>query len=146
VGAQLMREWGTLVIALLSVAAGLYATKASREATRTSRETNQIRWLQEARVEAESAKKDLRELRSEADSLHDDMAETKREMRAAEVKLTEATDVIEELSRWALRVITWAADPTIDREELRRLINGGPSYLRRSGLSGGEPERPPTPL
>ena len=121
-------------IGILGILAGLYATRVSREATRTSREmsreTNQIKWLQEAKDDAAQAKKDSREAREEADEVRDDLAETKRDLAQAKRELTEQRDLNEELTRWALRAVTWAADPTIDREEIRRLINGGPPSLR----------------
>jgi uncharacterized coiled-coil DUF342 family protein len=133
---DLIKDWASLLVGILGVFAGIYATRASRAATQANREANQIKWLQEARAEADATKKELREVRDEADEARGELSDARRDLAAAKRNLTDATDVIEELSRWALKCITWAADPGIDREELRRLINGGPAYLRQQRGDG----------
>jgi hypothetical protein len=134
-----IKDYGTLIIGLLGILAGVYATRVSRQATRVTRETNQIKWLQEAKDDAAKAKRDAHEASDEAERIKEDLAETRRDLALTKIDLIEQRDLNEELTRWCLRAVTWAADPLIDREEIRRLINGGPPSLRGTlGRPAGE--------
>jgi transposase-like protein len=128
-----MRDWIPFLVAGLGAAAGFYGAWASSRATRVNQEANQIKWLQEARTDSISAKREAAEASEEAAEIRRDLVQTRRET-------VELRDLVEELTRWTLRVVNWAHDDTVDGLELRRLINGGPPSLRDNGA-----RRMPTP-
>lgn len=118
-----MRDWVPLVVAICALLAGGYGAQASMRATKVNQEANQIKWLQEARTESAAAKKD-------ADAATDAAASARRELNQTKIETAEVRDLVEELTRWILRVVDWSHDTTVDGPELRRLINGGPPSLR----------------
>jgi hypothetical protein len=118
-----MRDYIPLVVAICALAAGVYGARASMRATRVNQEVNQIKWLQEARIDATAAKKEAAEALEDAASAKRDLANTKRES-------VELRDLLEEVTRWVWRVVHFAHDESIDGPELRRLINGGPPSMR----------------
>jgi type II secretory pathway predicted ATPase ExeA len=131
-----MRDWGPLLVAICALLGAVYAGRVSTRATRVNQEANQIKWLSDARSEAVSIRKDL-------DAATDELAETKRETKQTKAEAVELRDLIEELTRWVMRVVDWAHDETVDGPELRRLINGGPPSMRgtigrgKPGSAGG---------
>lgn len=120
-----MRDWVPLVVAFCALFAGSIAAIASMRATRVNQETNQIKWIQEARDQATAVRKDL-------DETTQDLAQTKRDLGQTKREVIEQRDLVEELTRWIIRVVGWAHDATVDGTELRRLINGGPPSMRAS--------------
>jgi hypothetical protein len=126
-----MRDWGPLVVAVCAMVGALYAARASTRATRTNQEGNQIKWLADARDETARIRKDL-------DEATDELATTKRETKQTKAEAAELRDLIEELTRWVMRVVDWAHDETVDGPELRRMINGGPPSMRGT-IGRGQP-------
>jgi hypothetical protein len=118
-----MRDMIPLIVAACSLVGVLYSVTASRKATRVSQETNQIKWVEDARREAHAAKK-------EADEVKEDLVTTRREVLSTRREAQELHDLVDELTRWTMRVVNWAQDDTVGYDELRRLINGGPPSLR----------------
>lgn len=118
-----MRDWAPIVVTLVSMVAAVYAARASTRATRVNEDGNRIKWLQEAKDEARLAK-------SEAERATEEAAEVRRELATTKRKAVELGDLLEEYTRWALRVIDWSCDDSMPHAELRRLINGGPPSLR----------------
>lgn len=118
-----MREWLPLVIAVCALITGGIAAIASTRATRVNQESNQVKWLQEARDQAASVRKDFTEM-------SEDFADTRRELGQTKRDVIEQRDLVEEMTRWIIRVVDWSHDATVDGPELRRLINGGPPSMR----------------
>lgn len=114
-----MRDWIPFFVAGIGALAGFYGAWASSRATKVNQEANQIKWLQDARREAAEATEEA--------------AEAKRDLKQTRRETVELRDLVEELTRWTLRVVNWAHDDTVDGQELRRLINGGPPSLRDNG-------------
>lgn len=125
-----MRELMPLVIALAALFGAFLAYRASTRATAVNQEANQIKWLEQAKNEAAAAKR-------EADSARQEATETKRELAQTKYKAVEFGDLLEEYTRWILRVIGWARDEALPEQELRRLINGGPPSLRTGTRNEG---------
>jgi hypothetical protein len=123
--AATVRDWVPLVVAMCALAAGLFGGFASMRATRVNAEANQIKWLEEARTQAASVRKDL-------DATSADLVSTNRNLAQANGRIAELGDLVEEMTRWTLRVVDWAHDDNVDGPELRRLINGGPPSMRAS--------------
>lgn len=122
-----------MVVALCALAAGIFGGIASIRATKTNQEANQIKWLADAREQSVTIRADL-------DKARDDLADTRRDLVQTKRQVTEQRDLIEEVTRWIIRVVDWAHDETVDAAELRRLINGGPASFRaelRRDLNGG---------
>lgn len=118
-----MRDWVPLVVAVCALAAGVFAGIASIRATKTNQEANQIKWLADAREQSAKVQRDM-------DKVQEDLATTRRDLVQTKRQITEQSDLIEETTRWCIRVIDWAHDDTMSHAELRRLINGGPATLR----------------
>jgi hypothetical protein len=118
-----MNVWVPFLVAGVALMGTLYSVQASMRATRVTQEANQVKWVEDARKEAHAAK-------VEADEVHNDLIETRRELTQTKRELGEVRDLTEELTRWALRVVTWSHDDTMTLNDLRRLIDGGPPSLR----------------
>lgn len=130
-----MRDWAPMVVALCALAAGIFAGIASIRATKTNQEANQIKWLADAREQTVTIRRDL-------DKTQEDLATTRRDLVQTKRQITEQSDLVEEATRWIMRVIDWAHDDTVDHAELRRLINGGPPSLRTELGNHGRPGTP----
>jgi hypothetical protein len=128
-----MRDWVPLMVAAFALAAAIANYRGTIRVSRANEEGNQLKWLQAAREEAHAAKE-------EADETREECAATKRDLAQTERKLVELGDLVEELTRWTLRVLAWKDDPGMSMEEIRRLINGGPPSMRRQIGRGGPEE------
>lgn len=126
-----MRDWVPLAVACCALIGAVYGAVASGRATKVNQEANQIKWLQDARVESAAAKR-------EADAATDVAASARRELNQTRRETAEVRDLVEELTRWILRVVDWSHDTTVDGPELRRLINGGPPSLREKARPAKE--------
>lgn len=125
-----MRDWIPLAVALVALFSGVYGARASLRATRTNTETNQIKWLQDARADAATAKREAEAAKREADTALTEAHDARRDLTAMRREMEEQRDLTEEMTRWIIRVVDWARDDELPTHELRRLINGGPPSLR----------------
>jgi len=133
-----MRDWVPLVVGVLGLLGALYAARVARSATAVNAEANQIKWLQEAKGEAAQARADAVQLRRDFEQMSETAANTRRDLSQTRREVIEQRDLIEELTRWTLRVVDWAHDPETTWPELRRLINGGPPSMRSAYRPNGE--------
>lgn len=121
-----MRDWVPIVVAAFALAAALANYRGTLRVSRSNEEGNQLKWLAEAKSEAAAAKR-------EADEAAEESAEVRRELVKTRRQVAELNDIVEELTRWTLRVLAWKSDPDMTMDEIRRLINGGPASMRDPG-------------
>lgn len=130
-------QYVALIVAVCGLIGGIYGARTARRAAAVGSEANQIKWVELAKAEAESARReataakgDAEDARRDADAAKDEAAQARRDLAQYRRDAVEVHDVLDELTRWALRVVNWAQDESINRGELARLINGGPPSLR----------------
>jgi hypothetical protein len=118
-----MRDWVPIVVAAFAVAAALANYRGTLRVSKSNEEGNHLKWLQVARDDAQAAKR-------EADATREESAETRRELTRTKREVSELHDLVDELTRWTLRVIAAKDDPQISLTELRQIIDGGPPSIR----------------
>jgi hypothetical protein len=125
-----MRDWVPLLVAGCALVAALVNMRGTLRQAGASQESNQIKWLQEAKDDAHKAKAEADRAKTEADEVHEESALIRRQLNQTRREVAELRDLVEELTGWALRVIAAKSDPNITLPELRQVIDHGPPSIR----------------
>lgn len=125
-----MRDWVPIVVAACALAAALSNYRGTIRVSRANEAGNQLKWLQEARDDAAKARTEADRAKTEADETRDESAQTRREIMQTRRELIELRDLVDELTRWTLRVVAAKNDPDITLDDLRHIIDNGPPSLR----------------
>src|SRR3982751_3561786 len=113
-----MRDWVPIIVAVCSLAAVLINYRSTKRVSQSNEEGNHLKWLQAARDDAQVARKGADAARVEADEAKHELSQTKRE-------LVELNDLVDELTRWTLRVVSAKNDRETTLAELGRIIGHG---------------------
>lgn len=125
-----MRDWVPLLVAGCALLAAMVNMRGTLRQSSASQEANQIKWLQEAKDDAARARAEAVRAKTEADECMETCAQNRRLLSQTRVEVSELKDLVEEITRWTIRVVTAKEDPKVTTGELKQIIDHGPPSLR----------------